>query len=87
LSPELQKILLDAVEVGNKFWRDEATKNRENYYKNLQNEGMTIIRLTPEERQAFIAKVTPVVDLIAKQVGRELVDELFQAIDNVVKSQ
>ncbi|MDR2945903.1 MAG: TRAP transporter substrate-binding protein [Candidatus Adiutrix sp.] len=84
LTPELQKVLIDAVTAGSDYWRDEATKNRENYYKEMEAQGMTIIRLTPEEAQAFREQVRPAVDLIAEQVGQPLVDEMYQAIADVV---
>jgi len=86
LSPELQKVLTDSVKAGNAHWREEAGKNREKYYADLAASGLTVVRLSPEEMKAFQDKVGPAVDLIAKQVGRELVDELYRAIDEAAKN-
>lgn len=85
LTDDMRKILDEAVTAGSDFWREQSTKNREQYYADAEKSGMTVIRLTPEESEAFKARVGPAVDLIAKEVGRDLVDELYKAIDDVVK--
>ena len=87
LTPELQTVLDDAFAAGNAYWREQSSLNRENYYKELEKSGMTVIRLTPQESEKFKAKVGPAVDLIAEQVGRELVDELYRAIEDVVAQE
>lgn len=87
LSSDLQRIFDEAVTAGSDFWRKQSAENRENYYREAEKSGMTVICLTPEESEAFKARVGPAVELIAKQVGRELVDELYAAIADVVAGQ
>ncbi len=81
LSPELQKVVKEGAEAGQNYWRDEAIKNRTEYYKQAEEAGMTVIELDDATKAAMKEKVQPVVDVIAGNVGQEVVDELFKAVE------
>lgn len=70
LTPEQQRIFLDAAKIAEDINRTENTNMRNELEKLAQEKfGATIADLTPEERQAFHDAVLPVHEKFANQVG------------------
>lgn len=84
LSPELQQVVLDGVQAGQNYWREEATTNREAYYQQAEENGMTVIELDDATKEQLAEMAQPVVDTIASNIGQDLVDELYAAVDAAV---
>lgn len=58
-----------------KDWnRKVCTDNEENYLKELEKLGMEIVRLTPEEHEAFKKAMLPVWAKFEDKVGKKLID-------------
>jgi TRAP-type transport system periplasmic protein len=70
LTPEQQRIFLDAAKIAEDINRTENTNMRNELEKlAVEKFGATIADLTPEERQAFHDAVLPVHEKFANQVG------------------
>jgi tripartite ATP-independent transporter DctP family solute receptor len=70
LTPEQQKIFLDAAKIAEDINRSENTKMRNELEKLAQDKfGATIADLTPEQRSAFHEAVMPVHEKFAEQAG------------------
>lgn len=83
LSPELQQNIIDAMAYADEVeWKDLA-KNEETYLKEIKDAGMQVYYPTKEELQAFKDATKPVVDFIADKVGKDLVDKLLAAANEV----
>lgn len=82
LTPEQQQIVTDAAYEAGAFQREMNREAAAEYLQNLQDEGMTFTEITPEARQEMVDRVQPVVDKFADQIGREVVDAVYQAVED-----
>ena len=80
LSAEDQQVVLDAIRAGVEFQRQEAAAQKENYITTLENDGLTVTALTDDELAQFQALMGSAEDVIAANVGADLVNELKEAI-------
>ncbi len=87
LTPELQQVVIEGVQAGQNYWRAESTANRVEYYKQAEAAGMTVIELDESVHEQLQELAKPVVDMIAADVGQDLVDELFAAVAAEVAKQ
>ena len=87
LTPELQEVVVAGAEAGQNYWREVATENRTNYYKQAEEAGMTVIYLDDSVSAEMKELAQPVVDIIAANVGQELVDEFLAAVDAEIAKQ
>ncbi|HSI66980.1 MAG TPA: TRAP transporter substrate-binding protein [Planococcus sp. (in: firmicutes)] len=81
LTEEQQTIVTEAaVEAGsmNRELNREATAQN---VEDLKAEGMEYNELTPEARQEMIEIIQPVLDEYAEKIGKETVQEVYDAID------
>ena len=81
LTEEQQTIVTEAaVEAGalNRELNREATAQN---VEDLKAEGMNYNELTPEAREEMIEIVQPVLDEYAEKIGKDLVQEVYDAID------
>ena len=81
LSAEDQQVVLDAIRAGVEFQRQEAAAQKENYLTTLENDGLTVTVLTDDELAQFQALMGSAEDVIAANVGADLVNELKDAIE------
>lgn len=85
LTEEQQKIVKDAALEAGKYERE---LNREANNKNLadlQEAGMTYTEVTPEAREEMIKLVQPTLDKYAEKIGKEKVQEVYDAIEEASK--
>ncbi|MCT8137176.1 TRAP transporter substrate-binding protein [Anaerobacillus sp. CMMVII] len=80
LTPEQQEIVRDAAYEAGAYQRNMNRETAAEYLANLQAEGMTFTEITPEARQEMVDAVKPVIDRFADEIGREVVDAVFQAV-------
>lgn len=66
------------IEIARKGLADEGQP----LLKEVEALGVTVVQLTPEERQAFVDATKPVYDKWKSQIGTELVDMAEKAIAN-----
>lgn len=70
LSPEQQQIFRDAAKLQIKVNREECRKAREKLISEAEAKGLKIVRLTPEERKAFMDVMKPIHKKYEKKSGK-----------------
>lgn len=75
--------MMDAIRAGVEFQRKEAAAQKENYITTLEDAGLTVITLTDAELAEFQALMGSAEDVIATNVGADLVAELKDSIKAV----
>lgn len=81
LTAEQQQVIVDAINAGVAFQRKLAAESDAGYVATLEEAGLEVIELTDDERAAFQGMMDPVYELLAEEVGQELLDEFLAAID------
>jgi len=69
LTPEQQQIFYEAAKLGIQVNRDENKKLREMLIKQVEEKGVNVIRLTSDERKAFMDAMKPVHSKYEKKTG------------------
>lgn len=80
LTPELQKVVKNAIKAGVDFQRKKAAEDSEKYISQLRAAKVEVIELSNDELKQFQDKMGPVVKIVSDQVGKDLVDELYAAV-------
>lgn len=80
LSPDLQKIVLDAAHEAYKYQKEKGKEQLHQYFKTCTDAGVEIIELSNEELSEFEMKSKPAIDMIVEIVGQDLVDSLYEAV-------
>ncbi|PZE20601.1 TRAP transporter substrate-binding protein [Paenibacillus xerothermodurans] len=83
LTPDEQKILKEAAVEAGKFQREKNREQNKKSLENLKSKGMEVNEVTPEDRAKMEAAVKPVVDKFSKELGEDLVKEMFAEVDKV----
>ena len=85
-TPEDQEIVrqaaIDAGAYGVEVARDGLTEDDESLIEEIEAKGVTITRLTDDERQAFVDATRPVYDAWRDRIGDELVTLAEESIAN-----
>ena len=82
--PENVKNLVDeCASVATKYANSKADESIEGYKQTCENTGCQIITLDDAVLVEFREKAQPVYDMVRKDLGDELVDQLLDAIDKV----
>src|SRR5699024_730222 len=74
LSSEHQKIIEEGVDISVKSARENIVKDDNEYIENMKEEGVTIIELTPENREKFVKSIEPVYDYFSEKFETGLID-------------
>ncbi|MGO4887469.1 TRAP transporter substrate-binding protein [Anaerobacillus sp. MEB173] len=82
LSEEQQQIVKDAAIEAGQYQRELNREANSEYLQSLQDEGMTYTEISDEARQEMIEIVQPVLDKYAERVGQDIVDRVYQAIED-----
>ncbi len=77
LTPEQQQIFKDAAKMSIQVNRDECKKLRDKLIKEEENKGVKIVRLTPEERKAFMDAMEPIHKKYAQKMGNIAKDKKY----------
>lgn len=85
LTEDQQKIVTDAAKEAGDYERDLIRKQADENLEALKEEGMTVTEVTPEAREEMKEIVQPVIDEYADKVGKDLVDEVYDAVDEAQK--
>ncbi len=73
LSPDLQKVVTDAVDKTVVAQRERLQEMEASYIDSLKESGMQVNDLTPEQRQVFVDRSRPAFDLFEEKFGDELI--------------
>ncbi|RSL29706.1 TRAP transporter substrate-binding protein [Salibacterium salarium] len=79
LSPELQEIVKTNAQKAAQYHRDLIVKNEEKMVKELQEDGMKVVRPPKED---FREKTKGVYESFKKEHGDELVDQILEQVEN-----
>ncbi|MEC2072917.1 TRAP transporter substrate-binding protein [Alkalihalophilus marmarensis] len=81
LTEEEQEIVSEAALEAGAYQRELNREANETYLANLQEEGMTYTEISEEERQKMIEAVQPIIDKYAENIGTDVVEEVYSAIE------
>ncbi len=73
LSPELQKVVADAIKKTIEVQRETLAKEEANYIEELKKLGMEVNEITPEQKQLFVEASKPAYDLFEEKYGSDLI--------------
>ncbi|GAB7054539.1 TRAP transporter substrate-binding protein [Paenibacillus naphthalenovorans] len=79
LDSEAKQIIEDAVKEAGKLERGLVAQGDIELIDKLTKEGMTVTKLTPEQKQAFRDKVSSVYKEVESEYTKELIDKLVEA--------
>lgn len=71
-----QEEILKASAEAKKFNRELSAKMDKEYVGKLEEKGMTVTRLTPQQIASFQEKMMPVWDLFADKIGKDLIQKI-----------
>ncbi|WP_305073654.1 TRAP transporter substrate-binding protein [Propionivibrio sp.] len=71
-----QEEILKASAEAKKFNRELSAKMDKEYVGKLEEKGMTVTKLTPQQIAAFQEKMMPVWDLFADKIGKDLIQKI-----------
>ena len=86
LSEDERKILQEAASEATVYQRQVAREQAEKALDEIAKSGMEINELPPEEIAKLREKAGPVIEKFRKEIGEELVTELYAEIDKVRKN-
>lgn len=81
LSKEYQKAIDEAAAEAKQWAREQADKRVADRVKIMTDNGVEIVDLTPELHEQMKKKAESVYDTIRSEIGNELVDSLFTAVE------
>lgn len=76
LDAETQKILQSAANDAMAYQRQMNRDQEKDFFSKMEQKGMTIIKLTPEEREAFRKLALPVYQEQEQTIGKDLIETL-----------
>lgn len=85
LTDEQQQIMKDAAVEAGKYQRKLNREANEEYITKLEEEGMTYTEIPAEEKEKMKKAVQPVIDKYAEEIGPELVQEVYDAVEKAKK--
>jgi tripartite ATP-independent transporter DctP family solute receptor len=83
LSEDERKILVDAANEVRPFQRQVSRDMEAKAIESVRSKGMTVVEVTPEERERMREKLKPVTEKYQKEAGEELVREMFAEIEKI----
>ncbi len=82
LSEQQQQIIRESVDEAIQMNRDELAKLEEKSIKILTEGGIQVHELTPEQRQAWVDKLSVVYDEISERVGKDIIERTQEFVTN-----
>lgn len=83
LTPEDQKMLKDAAAEAGKYQRELNIEQNKKSLESLKAKGMQVNELAPGEKEKIQQIVKPIVDKFAKDLGEDVVKELYDGVEKV----
>ena len=85
LSPEEQQILRDAAAEAGKYQRELNQTENQKALDELKAAGMEVNEVSAEEKARMQEIIKPVIDKFAKEIGEDLVKEMYDEVAKVRK--
>ena len=85
LTEEQQKIVKDAAVEAGQYERKLNREANDKYLADLQKEGVTYTEISEEEHAKMKKLVQPVIDKYADQIGKDIVSEVYDAVEKASK--
>ncbi len=85
LNDEQKQIVQDAATEAGQYQRELNREANAQYLADLQEAGMTYTEITPEAHAEMKELVQPVIDKYADKIGKETVQEVYDAIEEASK--
>jgi tripartite ATP-independent transporter DctP family solute receptor len=85
LTEEQQTIVKEAAVEAGKYERKLNREANEKYLDELVKAGMTYTEISPEARAEMKQIIQPVLDKYSEQIGQDLVDRVYQAVEDAQK--
>ncbi|MFC4323647.1 TRAP transporter substrate-binding protein [Litchfieldia salsa] len=85
LTDEQKEIVKEAALEAGKYERQLNREANTQYLQDLQKEGMTYTEISPEEHAKMKELVQPVIDKYADKIGKDIVQEVYDAIEEASK--
>lgn len=76
LPPHVQELFLETAQETQAWEREALNAEEEQYLAEMEADGMTVTRLTPEQTQAFQEAMQPVWDEYRDKLGAELIESV-----------
>jgi len=83
LSDDERKLLQEAADEATIYQRQVAREQAAKTLEQIRKQGMQVFELPPEEVATLRAKSQPVIDKYRKEIGEDLVSELYAEIEKV----
>lgn len=87
LSPEHQQLVREAAKEATTYQRELIRAENEANFEKMQEEGMEVNDVAPEERTKMFEMTKPVTEEYAEELGQDLVEEMYNAIEEAENSQ
>ncbi len=85
LTEDQQVIVKEAALEAGKYERELNREANKQNLEDLKETGMTYTEITPEARQEMVDLVQPTIDKYAEKIGKETVQEVYDAIEEAAK--
>jgi len=85
LTEDQQVIVKEAALEAGKYERELNREANKQNLEDLKETGMTYTEITPEARQEMVELVQPTIDKYAEKIGKEAVQEVYDAIEEASK--
>ncbi|WP_233254387.1 TRAP transporter substrate-binding protein [Salipaludibacillus keqinensis] len=82
LPEDYQTVVDEAALEAGEYQRELNREANDQYLENLIEEGMTFTEITDEAREEMREAIEPVLEEYAQQIDQDLVDEVYQAIED-----
>ncbi|MEW9673678.1 TRAP transporter substrate-binding protein [Ammoniphilus sp. 3BR4] len=87
LSDDEKKIIQDAVIEAGKYERELNREQNKKSLENLKTKGMTVTEISNGEVAKIQSAVKPVIDKYSKELGEELVKQMFEEVEKAKGQQ
>lgn len=85
LTEDQQVIVKEAALEAGKYERELNREANKQNLEDLKETGMTYTEITPEARQEMVDLVQPTIDKYAEKIGKDTVQEVYEAIEEATK--
>lgn len=85
LTEEQQQIVKEAAVEAGMYERELNREANAKYLADLQEEGMIYTEISPEEHAKMKDLVQPVIDKFSDKIGKEIVNEVYKAVEEAAK--
>ncbi|WP_205600756.1 TRAP transporter substrate-binding protein [Gracilibacillus sp. YIM 98692] len=83
LPSDIQTVILDASQEAAEFERSETMAQEEDFIKTIEDYGVEVYELTPEQSEMFQEQTRSVHDEFADEIGQDLLDKTYEIVESM----